>query len=138
MDTSTPARRFRSAAMAVATMAIGLAVHRYGFGLNAVARDMLGDALWAMMIFFGLGVLLPRARRRTRFGLALAICWVVEAGQLYRQPTLDAWRATRVGHLVLGSGFDPRDLLSYALGVAAAACLERLGVPHGRQSKVDI
>jgi hypothetical protein len=34
-------------------------------------------------------------------------------------------RATRVGHLVLGSDFDPRDLAAYAVGVAFAVMMER-------------
>jgi hypothetical protein len=34
-----------------------------------------------------------------------------------------------LGHLVLGSGFDARDLLAYALGVAAAALLEHFILP---------
>ena len=34
-------------------------------------------------------------------------------------------RRTRIGHLVLGSGFDRRDLLAYAAGVLATVLLER-------------
>jgi hypothetical protein len=135
MDTPA-AQRLRSAALAIATLFVGLAVQRAGFGLNPVVRDMLGDALWAGMIFYWLGVLVPRVRLQTRFALALAICAGVEASQLYHHPGLDALRATRLGHLVLGNGFDARDLLSYALG-AAAALLERAGVPHGRPSSVE-
>jgi hypothetical protein len=41
-------------------------------------------------------------------------------------PWLDAVRATRLGHLVLGSDFDGRDLLAYAIGVLGAVGLERL------------
>jgi hypothetical protein len=37
------------------------------------------------------------------------------------------------GHLVLGSGFDARDLLAYALGVAGAALLEAMIVARGRR-----
>ena len=125
---STPAERrhrIRSAALALTAMVVGLVVHWAGLGLNPVVRDMLGDALWAMMIFYGLGVLLSRARWGMRTALALAICFGVEASQLYHRPWLDAVRATLPGHLVLGSGFEARDFLSYLLGVAAAAGLER-------------
>ncbi len=124
--------RTRSAACAVATMLVGLVVHRAGSGLNPVVRDILGDALWAMMIFYWLSVLLPRARWATRTAAALAICFGVETSQLYHRPWLDALRATPLGHLVLGSGFDPRDFLSYFLGVAAAAGLERAGASRER------
>ncbi|MGZ8492750.1 MAG: DUF2809 domain-containing protein [Gemmatirosa sp.] len=34
-----------------------------------------------------------------------------------------ALRGTRLGHLVLGTDFDARDLLAYAAGVACAAAL---------------
>jgi hypothetical protein len=54
----------------------------------------------------------------------LVICAAVEASQGLHAPALDSLRATRIGHLVLGSDFDPRDLLAYALGIAAAALLE--------------
>jgi hypothetical protein len=119
--------RIRSAALAATTIAVGLVVHRANLGLNPIARDMLGDALWAMMIFFALGTVFPRARWTTRAAVALAICAAVETSQLYHRSWLDHLRATSLGHLVLGSGFDPRDFLSYALGVALAAGAERLG-----------
>lgn len=116
-------RRIRYAELAVATILVGLVVHRAGLGLYPVLRDMLGDALWAMMIFYWLGVLLPQARWRTRAASALAICVGVEASQLYHSTRLDALRATLPGHLILGSGFDARDFLAYFLGVAAATLL---------------
>jgi hypothetical protein len=122
--------RIRSAALAATTIVVGLVVHRANLGLNAIARDMLGDALWAMMIFFGLGALMPRARWTTRTAAALAICAAVETSQLYHRPWLDALRATALGHLVLGSGFDPRDFLSYAIGIIVAAGLARASAPH--------
>ena len=62
---------------------------------------------------------------RARAAVAYAICALVEVGQRYHTPSLDALRATRPGHLVLGSGFDPRDLAAYALGVVAAMAVAR-------------
>jgi hypothetical protein len=56
--------------------------------------------------------------------VALTICWIVEFSQLVHAPWLDGWRATTLGHLVLGSGFDPRDLVAYGLGVLVGVRLE--------------
>jgi hypothetical protein len=112
-------------ALALATIACGLAVHFHGAALGFAARDALGDALWAMMIAWLLGALVPDASLATRGAAALVICFAVEASQLYRTPMLDSVRDTMAGHLVLGSGFDPRDLVAYALGVLTAALLER-------------
>jgi hypothetical protein len=116
-------RRIQHAALAAAAVIVGLVVHRVGLGLNPVLRDMLGDALWAFMIFHLLAVLFPSARRWVHIAAALALCFSVETSQRYHAPWLDELRSTLPGHLVLGSGFDPRDFLSYALGVLAAVCL---------------
>lgn len=117
--------RARFALAALLTIAVGLLVHLRGALLGPSARDVLGDALWAMMMFWWIGVIAPRMQRTMRAALAYAVCAAVEVGQLYHAPWIDAVRATRVGHLVLGSGFDPRDLLAYAVGVAVAVLSER-------------
>ena len=77
-----------------------------------------------MMIAWWLGALAPAARPWRRGGVALAICTVVELSQRVRAPWLDALRDTTLGHLVLGSDWDARDLGAYAAGVLAAVLLE--------------
>ena len=111
-------------ALALSTIAVGLVVHWSATWLPANLRDLLGDALWAMMIAWWLGALAPNARPATRAGLALAICWAVEFSQLSHAPALDGWRLTMPGQLILGTSFDPRDLGAYALGVLATLILE--------------
>lgn len=113
--------RLGSLALAALTIAAGLLVHRGVVPLPPDARDVAGDALWAAMIFWGTGVLAPRGRVAWRAAAAIGACVAIELGQLVRTPALDALRATTIGHLVLGSSFDGRDLLAYALGVALAA-----------------
>ena len=121
-------------ALALTTIAVGLLVHEQGAVLGPVARDVLSDALWAAMIAWWVGALVPGVRLAVRSGAAYAICAGVEVSQRYHTPGLDATRATVVGQLVLGSGFDARDLASYALGVAAAALLEAaVAARHKRQ-----
>jgi Protein of unknown function (DUF2809) len=117
--------RARYVAAAIATIILGLLVHLRSAALGPVARDVLGDALWAAMIAWFAGALAPKAALLARSGAAYSVCVAVELSQLYHAPTLDAVRATLIGHLILGSGFDPRDLASYAVGVSCAALLER-------------
>ena len=119
-------RRSVFLAVACATLIVGLAVHLRGAVLGPVARDVLGDALWAMMIAWFAGVLTPHVRIALRSAAAYAVCVAVEVSQLYHQPMLDAIRATTLGNLVLGSGFDVRDLAAYAAGVLLAAIIESL------------
>jgi hypothetical protein len=63
--------------------------------------------------------------REGRAVAARAVCFFVEFSQLIHLPALDALRRTIVGHLALGSGFDPRDFSAYTAGVLAAVLLER-------------
>jgi hypothetical protein len=111
-------------ALALGTIALGLAVHWRGGAIGAAAQDVLGDALWATMIAWWVGALAPGVTVRVRSAAALAICVAVEVSQRYHTPALDALRGTTMGHLVLGSGFDQRDLAAYAVGVLAAVLLE--------------
>jgi len=130
-------RRLTYVGLALGTIAVGLLVHLWGAALGRVARDVLGDALWAAMIAWWAGALAPGAKLMTRSALAYSVCMLVEMSQLYHAPWLDAVRATRPGHLVLGSGFDPRDLAAYAIGVAGAALLERGVVALGAMKQFD-
>jgi hypothetical protein len=100
-------------------------VHLGGEAIPPAPRDILGDALWATMLAWWVGALVPGWSLGSRAAVALAGSYVVEASQLLHTPWLDAVRRTRLGHLVLGSGFDPRDLLAYAGGVLMAVRLER-------------
>jgi hypothetical protein len=125
-------RRVVYVAAALATIVVGLAVHLGGTGLPPAVSDVLGDGLWAIMVTWWVSALWPRRARGGRAALALGICYAVEVSQLYSTPGLDAVRRTTLGHLVLGSGFDLRDLAAYALGVLGALLIERTAAAFGR------
>lgn len=108
-------------ALALATIAVGLWVHRGGAGFGPVARDVVGDALWSTMILWWFGALMPHRSVWWRGTAALTVCVLVELSQLLHTEALDAVRQTSVGHLVLGSGFDLRDLVAYTIGILIAA-----------------
>lgn len=46
-------------ALALGTIAVGLMVHGRGEALGPVARDVVGDALWAAMIFWWVSAAAP-------------------------------------------------------------------------------
>jgi hypothetical protein len=117
-------RRTGYGVAALVTVVVGLLVHRGVLPLSPPVRDVLGDMLWATMILWLLSAVLPRAARMHRAGAALAICFLVEFSQRWRWDWLLALRAHPLGHLVLGSDFDARDLLAYAAGVAVAVCVD--------------
>ncbi|HEY0709566.1 MAG TPA: DUF2809 domain-containing protein [Polyangia bacterium] len=122
----TPLRtRSRYVALALGTIVVGLVVHFAGRSMPNAVRDVIGDALWAIMMTWWVSAAFPRPAASARAAIALGICYAVEMSQLIHTPGLNAVRSTTLGHLVLGSGFDPRDFAAYAFGVVAAWLMER-------------
>jgi hypothetical protein len=132
---SANGRRRLFAAVALITITIGLGVHLFGSALNSILRDVTGDILWAVMMYWLVGAFAPRMSIAARSAMTYAICTAVELSQLYHARSLDALRGTTPGHLVLGSGFDPRDLVAYAAGVGIAILIERAA--HRRYAGFD-
>jgi hypothetical protein len=112
-------RRGTAAVLLAATGALGLATH---FLLpDGAISDIAGDALYTGAVYLGVMLLAPRARPWLLATIAVGWSFAVELLQLTELPH----RAAEVftpARLVLGAGFDPRDLLVYALtGVLACA-----------------
>ncbi len=127
---ASPRRRAVLATMLVGVVAAGLASRRFPFLVPGWLGKYPGDALWAWMILLGLAALRPQSRRWSLALVAYGVCVVVECSQRYHAPWIDAIRATRLGHLALGSGFDPTDLLAYAIGIVVGWAADRLVFPR--------
>lgn len=108
-------------------VAIGLASRRYSEWLPPVVAAYAGDTLWALVVFLGIGLILPGASTRRVAALALAFSVLVEVGQLYHAPWIDSIRRTRLGGLALGYDFVWSDLACYAAGVGLGMLIERAG-----------
>lgn len=112
--------------LVVVTVVLGLASRRFGRWLPAWVAAYAGDALWALLVFWLLGIGWPRSSgKRLALG-ALGFAFLIEVSQLYHAAWLDAARQTTLGSLVLGHGFLWSDLLCYAVGVAFGYLAERL------------
>ena len=98
-------------------VAAGLGSRAFPFLVPASLGKYPGDALWATMVLFGLAFLRPAARPLHLAIFALSLSWLVEFSQLYQADWINSLRATRVGHLALGSTFHGADLPAYAAGV---------------------
>ncbi len=85
----------------------------------------VGDALWAMAIFFGLGWRKQAAPTRRLILVALVITWGIEFSQFIQTDWLNQLRHVKLFALILGFTFLPSDLLMYTLGILVAALIER-------------
>jgi hypothetical protein len=124
---TSPRRRSRLvyAPLLVLTIGLGLASRRFAAALPDFVGAYAGDGLWAATVFWLAAMFMTRARTSDLAAGAMTTAVLVELGQLYHVPWLDAVRATRLGALLLGQGFLWSDLACYAAGVSAAALLDR-------------
>ncbi|MFJ1735243.1 DUF2809 domain-containing protein [Streptomyces sp. NPDC088254] len=110
------AARTRWAAAAATAVTVGA-----GLGLRAVAAGEVakygGDALYTVLILTLVVLAAPRAMPLAAAGTALAVSWAVEFLQLSEVPS-ELSRHSVLARLVLGSTFNPPDLLWYAVGAA--------------------
>lgn len=108
----------------VVTIALGLVSRKVPAIFPALLGKYPGDALWALMVYWAIAWLLPKAPIRKVAALALLVSYADEMSQLYHAPWLNTLRGTTIGHLVLGSAFSWLDMLAYTVGIAAGATIE--------------
>jgi hypothetical protein len=58
--------------------------------------------------------------------LSLIFCYGIEFSQIYQAAWLNNIKATRLGGLVLGFGFQWSDIIAYTLGISFAAIIEKI------------
>ena len=112
--------------LAGVTIGAGLASRRYAEIFPGFIARYAGDALWAATVFWLLALMRRRAATSRIAAGAVAISFIVEFSQLYRAPWIDAIRESRVGLLILGTGFLWSELVCYTAGVCIAAACDAL------------
>ncbi|MBJ8108212.1 hypothetical protein COF76_05795 [Bacillus wiedmannii] len=109
--------RLLYALFTIVIIILGLSSRKLAFALPHLLNAYLGDALWALMIFTGLGFLFPKIETKKLAFISLLFCYGIEVSQLYHAEWIDSIRATTLGGLVLGYGFLWSDLVAYTIGV---------------------
>jgi len=123
MTRSDVPARGRRGALALAVVPVvgaGLLTSRVG----GAAADVLGDALYAVLVTLLVSLAVPGRPLRLRAVVAVACCWAVEAAQATGAPAaaVAAWPPAA---LVLGTTFAWRDLAAYAAGVGVTVLVMR-------------
>lgn len=110
--------------LSVTVMILGLCARGFSVYFPGWINLYLGDALWALMVFFLLGLLFRSRETRWVAVGALLFSFAIEFSQLYHSPGVDLLRKTRIGGLVLGYGFLWSDLISYTAGIGIGILIE--------------
>jgi len=103
--------------MASAVICLGLLSRKMTDHLPDLANLVLGDALWALMIYLLFGMVFRNWPVKKVAVIGLAFCFVIELSQLYHDRWIDGIRSTTLGGLVLGFGFLWSDLVAYSIGI---------------------
>jgi hypothetical protein len=102
----------------------GLASRSDALALPLFVAKYAGDALWGLMVFLCIGLLLPSRRTVTVAGLAIVFSIIVEFIQLYHAVWIDAVRDTWFGRMTLGNTFGWGDIAAYLVGITFGAVIE--------------
>lgn len=106
-------------------IAAGLVLRGLPLGLPDAIVKHGGSILWAGMIYWIVSTLRGNWSPGRNIVAATLIAFGIELSQLYHQPMLDAFRATRGGALLLGRVFSAVDLTVYGLAIMLAALGDR-------------
>lgn len=126
MNPTNHISRFFYLAAIILCIILGLASHLYSSILHPFVAQHAGDALWAMMVYFGFRFLLVQKKRFTAFWLSILFSFGIEFSQLYQAAWINQIRNTTIGALILGKGFLWIDLLRYTLGIMMAVIIDWL------------
>ena len=99
----------------IVTIAVGLVSRKVAF-----IPECVGDALWAVVVYCCWRIVLVKRAPRIAAAAALVTSFAVEFSQMIRWEWLVRFRSTLIGHLLLGQGFTPIDLIAYTVGIGAA------------------
>ena len=106
--------------MAVAAIVAGLSV---SLRTDSAAGAFAGDALYAVLFFTIVAMIVPRCSSALVAGVAFAACALVELAQLTGIPAQLA-AVVPAAALVLGTTFQATDLVAYALGAVVAGVVD--------------
>jgi hypothetical protein len=113
--------RRRYLALAAVTIAAGLASRATHTGWYAIDKS-LGDALYAAMIYWLLGLVQPRTHVWPRAAIAVTVCFGIEAFKLTGLPL--AWSDSRLSRLIFGTTPSVLNLVCYLAGIVVAAAID--------------
>jgi hypothetical protein len=128
-------RRAVYAGLLVVTIALGLAWRILPLGFSFFWFKYGGSVLWAIALYWLIALGFPRYRS---VGLAVSVAVVaavLEFSRLWHVDTLDAFRLTLAGRLLLGRYFSLKNIVAYWVGIAVAAAMDEWVVRRRLEAK---
>lgn len=115
-------------ALTLIIMCLGLLSRKIANYIPDIIDLFLGDALWALMIYFMLKFIFINLPMKKIAIIGILFCFAIEFSQLYHSTWIDNIRATTLGGLVLGYGFLWSDLAAYMIGIGLGVLVETIAL----------
>lgn len=119
--------------MIITVIGFGLLSRKMAAYIPDTLDLVLGDSLWALMVYLIFGMLFSRGPIRKNAAGSAIFCFCIEFTQLYHAHWIDAIRSTRIGGLVLGYGFLISDLIAYMVGIGTGIAIDCLITAYKRR-----
>lgn len=110
----------------VFTVFLGLSSRKFSILFPEIINQYLGDALWALMVYWLFRFIKPSLTFLNTSLFALLFSYSIEISQLYHANWIDSIRKTTLGGLILGFGFLWSDILAYSIGVFIGFLLDTI------------
>jgi hypothetical protein len=106
----------------VAVIACGVLLRVFGYSVHLpfVVVKYGGSALWAVMVYLLVALAFARLRPVRLAAIAVLVATCVEFSRLAHVPSLDEFRLTLAGALLLGRIFSLWNIVAYSVGIVAA------------------
>ncbi len=108
----------------IITLILGLASRKFGNYLPYFLKEYSGDAIWAMMIYWGFRFCLYNKPIYYAAIFSWTLSILIEFSELYKAPWIKEIRATTIGGLILGYDFAWSDIVCYTVGIVIGFCLD--------------
>lgn len=118
-------RPLTTLAITLVTIPIGIAWRMLPLGLPWFFYKYGGSFLWAVALYWFIATLLPKLSPPVLAIISTLIALIVEFSRLVPQTTIDAFRLTLAGQLILGRFFSFKNIAAYLLAIALSALLDR-------------
>ncbi len=118
-------KRYNYIFIAAITLVIGLASRKFGNYLPGFLQEYSGDAIWAMMIYWGFRFIIYSKSLYHAAIYSWILSVLIEFSERYKAPWIKEIRATTIGGLILGFDFALTDIICYSVGILLVFCLDK-------------
>lgn len=128
-------RRLQCLAIIVLLIPLGFICRFVPVGLPPGIVKYGGSFFWAALVYWCLALLLASAKPLVIALLAVVVSTGVEFFKLFNPPSIDAFRSTFPGKVLLGRHFSYKDIAVYYIAICIALWIDQIALSSESASK---